>query len=234
MKIRKYLICLLSLLFIMSGCTNTDKESDAMKFKNEYESLNGTIREKDGKTIRTITVDEDNPIVYITEDKIIEKMNNKDSFAIYFGFNDCPWCRSIVPTLIQVSKDLKLNQVFYCDVKNIRDTYELDDNNHPVQTNPGSENYPELLKKLDSVLEDYTLTDDNENEIQTGEKRIFAPNIIVIVNGKPKAMTSGNSELQTDGYMELSDDILNDSYKMIEDVLKILQQGNACEVETKC
>lgn len=234
MKLKKYLICLLSLLFIISGCTNTDKESDAMKFKTEYESLNGTIREKDGKTIRTIEIDENNPIVYISDEKLVEKINNKDSFIVYFGFNDCPWCRSIVPTMLQVAKDLSIPQVLYCDVKNIRDTFELDENNQPVQTDSGSDSYPILLEKLDSVLEEYTLKDENGNEIKTGEKRIFAPNIVVVINGKAKAMTSGNSELQSDGYMELSDEILADSYNMIKEVFDVYIHPSGCEVETKC
>ena len=40
----------LCLTFTCFGCIK--KESDAMKFKKEYESLNGTIREKDKQTIR--------------------------------------------------------------------------------------------------------------------------------------------------------------------------------------
>lgn len=230
---RKILTCLFTLILMLCGCTSQNVESDAMKFKTEYESLNGTIREKDGKTIRTITIDEDNPIVYASDEEILNKIQNGDTFVVYFGFSDCPWCRSIVPTLIQVAKDAQINQVFYCDIKEIRDTYELDENNKPIQTKEGSSAYPELLKEMDNVLDDYTLSSEDGTEIETGEKRIFAPNIVVFVNGKAKVMTSGNSELQTDGYMELSEEILKDSYNMIKETFDVLY-SSACEIETKC
>lgn len=233
MKLYKRIFAsLLCLLFIFSGCTK--KETDAMKFKQEYESLNGTIREKDGKTIRTISIDEENPILYASDEDIVNKIQNKETFVVYFGFADCPWCRSMVPTLLQVAKDMNVDKIYYCDVKDIRDTYELDENNQPIQTAKGSNAYPQLLEAMDEVLENYTLKDESGNEVPTGEKRIYAPNLVVFVNGQAKALTSGNSEKQSDGYMELSEEILKDSYQMIQEAFQTLSDTSACAVETKC
>ncbi len=235
MKIHKLLFpILLSFMFVLSGCSKQNEMTDAIKFKQEYESLNGTIREKDGKKIRTISIDETNPMVYTTDQEILNKIKNKDSFVVYFGFADCPWCRSVLPTLLEVSKTLDISQIYYCDISNIRDTFELDENNQPIQTESGSQAYPELLKSMDSVLKSYALHDEDGNEIQTGEKRIYAPNIVVFINGKAKALTTGTSSLQTDAYMELSEDILQDSYGMILDTLLILTESSACSIEPDC
>ena len=67
MKRKILLIALLSILLIpLVGCKKEeDLRSDAVKFKEEYESLNKQEKE-DGGLYRTITVDEENPIVYTT------------------------------------------------------------------------------------------------------------------------------------------------------------------------
>ena len=104
-----------------------EEKTDAIKFKEEYESLNGTIREKDGQTIRTIKIDEENPIVYATAEEIVKKIEKKETFAVYFGFSDCPWCRSVLPTLIEVANDLKISKIYYVDVKEIRDVLVVED-----------------------------------------------------------------------------------------------------------
>ena len=67
---KKYLYIALCLLIILplTGCKK-EKENlstDAIKFKEEYESLNGTTSSS-GKTIRTININKDNPIIYKTE-----------------------------------------------------------------------------------------------------------------------------------------------------------------------
>ena len=231
--IQKILTCLLLSSLVLTGCTQA-KESDAMKFKEEYESLNGTTREKDGKTIRTISISEDNPIVYADCEDIVEKINNKDTFVVYFGFSDCPWCRSIVPTLLEVADDLNISTIYYVDVKDIRDEKELEDSQITTKKE-GSDGYFKLLEVLDSVLDDYTLTDESGNTVNVNEKRIYAPCIISIVEGNPITSTDGCSTLQSDGYMELSDEMLKESYSLIENVLKeIIQNDTACQVDTKC
>ena len=47
------------------------------------------------------------------------------------------------------------------------------------------EGYAELLTWLDGYLAEYTVTDQNKNSIDVGEKRIGAPTIIKVVEGKP-------------------------------------------------
>ena len=213
---------------------NKDKNTDAYRFKKEYESLNGSIRQKDGKTIRSISIDKNNPFVYQEAADIVERMNQKESFVVYFGFSDCPWCRSVLPTLIEVARDLGLDTIYYVDVKEIRDELALEDKK-VITEKEGTKGYYDLLKSMDSVLEEYTLLDDNEKEIKAGEKRVYAPNVIGVVNGKADKITTGISDKQTDSYMELTDEIKKDTYEKIQCVIKcVVDKSKTCSLDKGC
>ena len=227
---------ILVILFGLTACKENDKEqSDSLKFKEEYESLNNTMREKDGKTIRSLDIVEDNPIIYKEPKDILEMMEVGDTFVVYFGFPDCPWCRSMIPTLIDVAKDLELSQVYYVNVKEIRDTMVIDDSGAVVTETEGTTEYYQLLEKLDTVLDFYTLKDKDGNEVNTGERRIFAPSIISVVEGKAVEITDGISEKQTDGYMELSQEMQEESYDKIKCSIQcVANQKAVCSSKTTC
>lgn len=215
---KKILIIILFImsLFIFTGCTS----EDAKKFKTEYESLNGTTREKDGKTIRTITINKNNPIVYSSAKEINKKIDNKETFVVYFGFSDCPWCRSVVPTLIEAANDLNIKTIYYVDVKDIRDVLAIGDTGRVEQRNKGDEYYYKLLEKFDNLLEDYIIYDYDNNEVNTNEKRIMAPTVISVVKGKGTELTTGISEKQKDGYQKLTESMKKETYKKFNKVLK--------------
>lgn len=228
---------LLIILFIISiyNINNKLTATDAIKFKMEYESINNKTREKDGKKIRKLNISTDNPFIYKSEDELIEMINNKETFIVYFGFNDCPWCRSIVPSLINAAKDLNLDKIYYVDVKNIRDTLELDENNNVITSKKSSKSYYKLVNLLDNVLDDYILTSESGEEINTGKKRIYAPNIVSIKNGKALEMKTGISEDQTDPYMKLTKKMKNDSYNAFKCSIKcITENKNICSNKTAC
>ena len=129
------------MLFLVTGCG----KSDAVKFKEEYESLNGTVSAS-GKEIRSITIDKDNPMIYKSADDIVKMIENKETFVVYFGFPACPWCRSVLPTLLDVSKDLGLDKIYYVDVLEIRDTLKVNDNKEVVVDKKGTDAYYKLLE----------------------------------------------------------------------------------------
>ncbi len=227
-KVGSILLIIVLLLFV-GGCFK-EKENvvtDATKFKEEYESLNGKTTDA-GISYREISISEDNPFVYATASEIVEKIDNGEDFAVYFGFKSCPWCRSMLETLIKVAKDLKIGRIYYVDVLELRDTYELKDGK-PVKTKDGGEGYSELLDRLDSVLSDYTLTNAKGKSVSTGEKRIYAPNIVSVIDGKPEKLTTGISEDQNDSYMELTDKMKQDMYDNIECVLSCLEKSVCTE-----
>ena len=208
---------------------NNDISEDAIKFKEEYESLNGQTNENNGKEYRVISISKDNPFVYKEADDIVEMINNEETFAVYFGFDSCPWCRSVVPTLIEVANDLNIETIYYVDVKEIRDTIEINDKGKLETTKKGTDGYYKLIELLDNVLSDYTLVDSDGNKVSTDEKRIYAPNVVIVVDGVAKKLESGISEKQTDGYMELTDEIKEDTYNKYNDILEYLyEKQNSC------
>lgn len=213
---------------------NIGSNNDANKFKNDYESLNDVENEANGKKFRSINIPEDNPMVYKEASDIIDMINNKESFVVYFGFTRCPWCRSIVSTLIEVANDYNVEAIYYVDISEIRDTLKLDDNNKVVIDKEGTKDYQKLIKLLDNVLDNYTLADSVGNSVETGEKRIYAPNIIAIVEGQAVGITTGISDSQKDGYQQLTSDMLDDSYEKLANVIKLLNQNNECSTDSKC
>ena len=216
----------LCLTFTCSGCIK--KESDAMKFKKEYESLNGTIREKDKQTIRTLSIDEDNPMVYSSCQDIVDRIENKETFIIYFGFSDCPWCRSSIETFIESAKENNITTIYYVDIKEDRDEIEIIDSQISI-SKQGSKEYYTLLELLGSVLDNYIV-----DETDTHEKRIYAPNYISILNGKPQLKIDGTSSLQSDGYQEINEDIKQDMKDQFQSLFDSIQTKACSTVEKKC
>ena len=152
------IIILLSITII--GCNN--KKSDALKFKEEYESQNEKKLES-GKVNRSVSISKENPFIYTTAEEIIEKMNNKETFIVYFGFSTCPWCRSIIEELINCANDYDVDKIYYVDISNIRDEKEYTEDGIIETTKEGTKGYKELLSKMDNVLKEYTLENDNNS-----------------------------------------------------------------------
>ena len=226
MKKKLLIFLLLTLTFVgVTGCGKAEKKNeDALKFKEEYESFNG--KKNDYFEYRNLFIDEENPFVFSTDSEIVKKIENKESFIIYFGDPQCPWCRSIVEQAIKSAKTNGIEKIYYVRFwdgfheEKIRDVYELDENNKPVLKQKGSKAYSKLLEYLDGVLSDYTLKDKDGNVVDVNEKRIFLPNFVAIVNGEAKELIDGVSEKQTEFNGELTEKILDDEKEEFDTFFK--------------
>lgn len=214
-----FILFILIGLFVITGCSNNN---DSLKFKEEYESLNGTKTSYSDSNYRSVNISKRNSFVYSTADDILDMINNKETFYVYFGSSYCPWCRSVIEEAINSSIDNKIDKIYYVDIWDgfhneiLRDTYEIDSEGNVRKTKNGTDTYYKLLKKFDNVLENYTLTDDSSHEVNVGEKRIFAPNFIYVENGKAKRSTTGISDKQSSSSDKLSKDILRDESKAFD------------------
>ena len=159
-KIILMLVAFIAILGVI-GCDNNEKkpedmpraQEDSLRFKEEYESLNGDYR--------TLTINENNPFVYSSGADIISKMQNGETFYVYFGSNFCPWCRSVIEKVIEVANDANISKIYYVNIwgasaheEVLRDVYELDSKGKPVLKQEGQGGYEVLLKLLDNVLSD--------------------------------------------------------------------------------
>ena len=218
---RKKILLLITITVILVSFTGC-KKNDALLFKEDYESVNEK-ENKNGKKHRSVTIDEENPFIISSAKEIVEKINNKDSFYVYFGSKICPWCRSVIEKAIEVANNNNVTKIYYVDIWNdegeqiLRDKYEVDDKGNVIKTIEGKEEYYELLKLLDNVLEDYTYTKNDKKE-SYGEKRIYAPNFIYISNGKAIKLTTGISSLQKDSRETLTEEMLKDEEKEFNDI----------------
>lgn len=212
---KKILICILALLLIC-GCSN---ETESKKFKKDYESLNG--KSSSYGEYRTLNIDE-NSFVFSSSDEIIKMIENNESFYVYFGDKACPWCRSVIEKAITISKKYSVSKIYYINIWDdnhneiLRDKYELKDG-VPVKVSDGDKNYQKLLEYFNDYLKDYTLTDEENNIINVGEKRIFAPTFIYVENGKGIRETTGISEKLSSPFDELTEEILKDEEKLFND-----------------
>ena len=214
---KKVLLVLLGVL-LLAGCATAASK----QFKSEYEALNGKTNAS-GKEHRTISIPKDNPFEKVSSSEIIKKIENKETFYVYFGDELCPWCRSVIEKAIEVAKENKIKKIYYVKIWDkdgkevLRSKYTLLDNKQIEPTIKGTDDYYKLLGYFDSLLSDYTLTDSEGNKVETGEKRIFAPNFIYVENGEAKRMTEGISSKQTDSRGELTEEILKDEKNLFKE-----------------
>ena len=206
-------------------------KSDARKFKCEYEDLNGETS-KSGKEYRKVSISKKNKMVYSTAEEIVKKIDNNETFVVYFGFAACPWCRSMVANLVDMSIDKGVT-VYYVDVLEIRDTLELVDG-EVKRTKEGTKGYMELLDRLGLVLSDYSIKNEDGEEVETNEKRIYAPNVVAVVNGTAQKMVEGVSSKLTDPYHELTEEMQKESKEQLKCIFKCLEEANVCTKKESC
>ena len=212
-------------IFLITGCRKNNV--DAKKFSEEYEKLNNTKAPYgDNENYRNISIPKNNSFVYSNAKEILEMIDNKETFYVYFGSAHCPWCRSVIEKAVEVANKNKVEKIYYVNIwkgfheEILRDTYEIGDNNKPNKVKDGSKEYYKLLNKFDNLLEDYTLTTDNNEKINVGEKRIFAPNFIYVEKGKAKKIITGISKKQTKYNSKLNKNILADEKKIFNNFFK--------------
>lgn len=104
-------------------------------------------------------VQEYNVFTYRSEDEII-KILEHGTGIVYLGFPECPWCQAYVPILNEVADIEGLDKVYYYNILTDR------------------QDNTEFYQKLVSILSDNLRYDEE------GNKRIYVPAVISVVEGK--------------------------------------------------
>ena len=233
MKKLVFVLLMISTLFIVTGCETEKKETSTNEFKKEYESINNTVNEKNGKKYRSVNIPDNNPMVITTAEEIVKKIEKKESFYVFFAFKECPWCRSVVEQLIKAANEKKVDTIYYVDVKDIRDVKEIDEEGNIKTVSEGTEAYQSLLEQLGEVLEEYTLTKEEE-KIEVGEKRIYAPNLVAVYNGKARQLETGISDELEDPYGKLNDKVKKYAYNKFKCLIECLEEESTTCQKNKC
>ncbi len=201
-----YIVLMLFCIGFITGC-GTTMTKDVSKFKEEYEGLNGKKTEN-GKTYRTIKFDDDINVVYEDASQIVERLKN-GSGVIYLGFPECPWCRTMLPVLLNVLEEDN-RTLYYFNAKEIRDSKHLDENHNVITDKEGTKEYKEMLELLNDYLGPYEGLEDESI------KRIYLPTVIFVENGEIKGVHIGTVDSQEDPYKSLTEsqeEELEESYE---------------------
>ncbi len=242
-KIMLILIPILSVVLIAIAYFKVIGETkkvteDSIKFKDEYETINNT-ENASGKTYNKLDIEKSNPIKYSNYDELLDIIKSKTGI-IYLGFPTCPWCRTAIPVLFEAAKNNKIDTIYYLNIKNERDfyvvengklTYNLDANGNEIK---GTEGYFKLLDALDEHLNDYIIEFEG-NTYEVGEKRIYAPSVIFVRDGKVLGIQVSTVESQTDPYEPLTKNQHDELYDIYNNYIKLMKNDNSCSVgSTSC
>lgn len=180
-----------------SNSTNT---TDAFRFKNEYESLNGKT-DQQGNLYPELTISKQNPILYVSSDEIL-KLFDSGTGIIYIGSPKSIECRKIIPLLMSVSAELGVDEMYYFDATSIRDEKQLNQETNEIETVvEGTEEYYKIVDRLQQYLPSY------EGLGDSNLKRLYFPTVVAVKNGKILASHTGGIEEET------SEEQLKEIYK---------------------
>lgn len=184
-----------------------------------------------------LNISVNNPIKYSNYDEIINLIK-RGTGIIYLGFPECPWCRSALPVLLDVSKNNNVETIYYLNIKNERDSYiveddkviyAIDDDGKEIK---GTNGYFELLKVLDEYLSEYVIELDGKL-YEVGEKRLYAPSVIFVKNGYVTHIQVSTVETHIDPYKTLTSEQYSELYSIYEnEILNIY--NNTCSNGTSC
>lgn len=222
------ILCAIVAIFSYIKLINTN--IDALKFKKEYEKLNS-------EDYLEIEIEDNNPIVYANYEEILEVIK-KGTGIIYLGFPECPWCRNAVPVLFDVAKDNNINRIYYMDIYDERDSYVIEDGNlvYAIDDNgkekKGTEGYFKLLEALDKYLTDYTILFDDKT-YEVGEKRIYAPSVIFVKEGKVLGIHVSTVESHTNPNKKLTESQYDELYSIYQKYIDKMYSGT-CSIDSSC
>ena len=125
----------------------------------------------------------------------------------------------MIKLLISAAESNNLEEIYYLNIMDIRDSLRVDDTGDIVVDKEGSKNYKKILKELDSILETYYVKDAMGNDVSTNEKRLYAPTVIAVKKGKVVAHHVGTVTSQTDPYVELTKEQQEELYSIYSDLI---------------
>lgn len=152
----------------------SDVKPHLISVKEEYESLNGKSR-KENCIFQTIEIDDS----VIDNSSIKEALNifhDSAESLLYFGANWCPWCRNVLPILVEYAKANNL-RITYVNLDKKRPVYSMD-NNEIILTDKGDKDFELLTKEFNEIMQDYIIKKDDEDIILKDKLTIYIPLVV--------------------------------------------------------
>lgn len=168
--------------------------NDNLRFKYEYEILN-LFKYENGKKIK-VNIDKDNNIKYIYGKEVLNKLESKEGTIIYFGYSDCPWCRSIISTLTDVVIENKIDNFYYVNVKKI-------------------DNF--TISQIKIKLDDYLKINDE------GIKTLYVPDVYFIKDGDIKYHYASNVDSVKNPYKKMNKEQKNELKNVYQNGINMIK-----------
>lgn len=151
-------------------------DSNISEFRATYEALNNQPSPHNPNlAFQEIYIPNDNPVRFVNFDEIIHVLDSGTG-VIYLGFPNCPWCRAMVSTLINVAMDFGA-EIMYRNIFEDRNILELEDG-EIVESRAGHPGYYLLLERLGDFAPAYTGLEDETI------RRVFVPAVIFVRDGQ--------------------------------------------------
>lgn len=183
---------LFSIILIIIVTSLFSNNTDGAKFNRSYESYNNK-KVDDTHKYQKLKIKKKNKVKNVTIEEAIDILESKTGL-IYFGFPNCPYCRGILPILLDTVEKSNLTELYYLDMTNLRDEYKVEDG-RAIQSKSADASYYELLSLLNNYLDDYIVTDENGIEYEAGEKRLYVPLVVGVQEGFIVEAHNGSVEL---------------------------------------
>lgn len=209
---------------LLVGCSTPIANPDGVKFKEEYEALNGTLIEGSDTNFMDMEIAKENPVVYATIDDVLEVVEGTG--IILFGFPECPWCRNAIPTFIDVANELKVETIYYYNIKDERDVLELVDG-EIVEKTPKGANYQLLY---DAMYEDLSVYGGLEDD---SIKRLYFPTVYIYKDGELVLKQESTVESHTDSQVEMNEAQKTELKEIYANGIKKMQ-SSVCDIEQAC
>lgn len=173
---KKIAIILTIVLFCMTGCEAKEEKTDAILFKEEYESFNGKKNEKKEPYIK-VSIPEDNAIQYSNMTHVLGLLSGGTG-VVYLGSPEDQESRKIVPTLLLTANMVGIETIYYCDMKQMGQSNDYQQLLSLFMTQEGNLIYPmvlfikdgKILKNISAIEEQITGT----YELEEKEKKALA------------------------------------------------------------
>lgn len=209
------------LLFLKNDEPQVIYTDDEIKFKDEYEKLNGTEL-SDNYILKAINIDSDNNVKYVSDDQLLNVLTIGTN-VIYFGWPDCNWCRTMLPILISTLKENNVDTLYYYNFKSLRTAYEENNDEKKVKL------YEDIINIIGNDIE--TVFD--EDSKRSGEKKMLAPTVVFIKNGNYIGLHFKTVDSQTDASSKLTKEEEEELKKKYKTLIESIN-NNVCVENEGC
>ncbi len=223
-------IFIIIVLIIIVGCSynspTIEKEQnvmDGINFKAEFENAS---QEK-----FQLLIEKENPFKYLNEDNMEGVFQNTN--IIFLGYPESNISRAVVKELLDLSKELEIEDIYYYNVLNNRSQYiltpvsdkkENEDVKEPkyeiTKTKEQTKSFEKIKTYLKKYLAKQTITDSNGKKYEVPEKTILAPAIVFIKDGKITSYYSNFPKKEQEEFIGFNE---KDLKKLKDNLVKLIE-----------